>query len=175
VLLEPGFEGGSGSAWNEDSSNGYFLITMNRPRTGSFSAWLGGIDGEASSVWQFPPIDSLATSATLSYWYWIDSTDDCGQDEGGVTVDGLLARGHDFDLCLGTNTFGFVESDIVDLLPYAGASPQIRFFATTDSASVSSLYIDDVTLQVCVPEPPSDLFSDDFESGDTTPWSDTYP
>ncbi len=100
VLLEPGFEGGSASAWSEYSSNGYMLITMDRPRSGSFSAWLGGAHNEESYVWQLPPIDPMATSAKLSYWYWIESEDFCGYDEGGVTVNGFLAGGHDFDLCL---------------------------------------------------------------------------
>ena len=176
VLLEPGFEGGSGSAWSENSSNGYFLITMNRPRSGSFSAWLGGIDNEVSSVWQVPPIDALATSATLSYWYWIESEDICEYDKGGVTVNGLLARGHDFDLCLSTNTSGYVQSEIVDLLPYAGTTPEILFFTTTDSSDVSSLYIDDAILEVCVPGIPGDqVFSDGFESGDVSAWSSTVP
>ncbi len=173
VLLEPGFEGGSGSAWSEYSSNGYNLITMNRPRSGSFSAWLGGHDDEESSVWQVPPIDARAISATLSYWYWMESEDICEHDKGGVTVNGLLADGHDFDLCLNTNTFGYVQSEILDLLPYAGTTPEILFFATTDSSEVSSLYIDDAILEVCIPG--VKVFSDDFESGDASAWSNTEP
>jgi len=176
VLLEPGFEGGSGSAWSEYSSNGYILVTMDRPRSGSFSAWLGGDHNEESQVWQLPPIDATAISATLSYWYWIESDDVCGYDDGGVTVNGFLAGGHDFDLCLGNNTSGYVQSVNLDLLSYAATTPEIRFFATTDVSGLSSLYIDDAVLEVCVPGIPGDqIFSDGFESGDTSAWSNTVP
>jgi hypothetical protein len=173
VLAEPGFEGGSGSAWSEFSSNGYFLITMNRPRTGLFSAWLGGLEDETSEVWQTPKIDALATSAILQYWYWIDSEDvNCtGGDAGGVKVNGLTARDHDYDLCVSNNTDGWVESEIVDLLPFAGSSPEVKFFAISDSALTSSLYVDDVSLVVCAPW----LFADGFESGNTAAWSVTVP
>lgn len=175
VVLEPGFEGGSGSAWSESSTNAYYLITMNRPRTGSFSAWLGGVDNEAASLWQTPFIDPEAVSATLGYWYWIESDDYCGYDNGGVTINGQIARYHDYDLC--HDTWEYVQSEIVDLLPLAGTSPEIRFFANTDEGKVSSLFIDDVVLQVCVPGSSSEgqIFADGFEEGNTAGWSSTAP
>jgi hypothetical protein len=178
VLLEPGFEGGSGSAWSESSSNGYFLITQNRPRTGDFSAWLGGIENESSLVWQSPLLDSEATSARLSYWYSIDSDEYCGYfyDEGGVRINGLTARNHRYDLCAGNATSGFVHTDFVDLLPYVGTAPDVGFFAETGYNNSSSLYIDDVVLEICVPDTSvEELFSDGFELGNTSQWSATVP
>lgn len=173
VLPEPGFEGGSGAAWSESSSSGYFLVTMNRPHTGLFSAWLGGAQGEISSVSQVVTIDPSATSALLSYWYWIDSSSDCGR--GGATINGVTARGHDYDLCVSLNTEGYVESDVIDLLPYAGIPTEISFFADSTGA-VSSLYVDDVSLEVCGPiSPPGTIFSDGFESGSTAAWSGSEP
>lgn len=175
VLIDPGFEAGSGLAWSEYSSNGNTLITMDRPRSGSFSAWLGGANIEDSYLWQSSPIDATAISARLSYWYWIASEEIiCGYDEGGVTVNGSPLEF--FDFCGTYNTGGYVQSNGVDLLSYAGTTSEIRFFVTTDSSLLSSLYIDDVMLEVCVQGIPGDLvFSDGFESGDTTAWSKSVP
>jgi hypothetical protein len=176
VVLEPGFEGGSGSAWSESSSNGFPLITTTLPRSGSYSAWLGGLDNEVSQLWQSPPIDAAATSATLSYWYWINSGDACGYDTGELRINGVPASGHEYDLCATTDTGDYVPSATVNLLSHAGTSPEIRFYVETDSSLVSSLFIDDVVLEVCVPVAGPDLiFSDGFESGTTSAWSNTVP
>ncbi len=176
ILTEPGFEAGTGSAWSESSSNGWILIDDTNPRTGTYSAWLGGDDEETSNVWQVPDIDASASSATLKYWYFIDSPDSCGNDNGGLEINGTPASGHNYDLCTTTDTgVNWLESATVDLLSLAGSSPTITFFATTDESSISHLFIDDVTLEVCVPGAPPAMFSDGFESGDTSSWTSAVP
>ena len=53
----------------------------------------------------------------------------------------------------------------------AGTSPELRFEAATDSSNISSLFIDDVVLEVCVPgAPAAHVFSDSFEGGNTNMW-----
>lgn len=171
VVLEPGFEGGADSSWSESSSNSWVLITNNFPRTGTYSAWLGGGNNELSRVWQSLSIPANATSATLTYWYAIGSDDDCGWDSGGVEVNGAPLAGHAYDLCT-TNNTNWIESSTANLLGHAGTMPQIRFFADTDISAPSSLFIDDVVLEICVPgSAPDAIFSEDFESGDTSSWS----
>ncbi len=177
VLLEPGFEGGSQSAWSESSTNGWTLVDATYARSGSYSAWLGGDDNETSRIWQSVSIDAAATSATLSYWYLIGSEDSCGWDEGGLEINGAPVGGHVYDLCTATSTSGtWIQSGQADLLSFAGTSPTLRFFAATDSSALSSLLVDDVFLEVCVPgTPPSQAFTDGFESGDVSSWSSSVP
>ncbi len=171
ILLEPGFEGGRGSAWQESSSNQWPLVTEDYPRTGAYSAWLGGGDNESGEVWQSPTISGSATSATLTYWYAASSSDSCGWDSGGLEVNGASVAGHTYDLCA-TNNTNWVQSSTANLLAYAGTSPAISFVIDTDSSYSSSLLIDDVVLEVCVPgSPPGAIFSDGFEAADASGWS----
>ena len=173
VLLEPGFEGGSQSAWSESSTHDWPLVDTYRPRTGTYSSWLGGGDSETSLIWQSAPIDAAASSATLSYWYSISSQDSCGWDDGGLEINGTPADGHTYDLCATTNTAGgWIQSGQVDLLALAGTSPDVQFSAATDGSNPSSLWVDDVVLEVCVPgAPPDGTFADGFESGDASAWT----
>ena len=64
---------------------------------------------------------------------------------------------------------------VVDIDAYAGETVQFRFRLGTDSSlSHPGWDIDDVVVQSCLlDEPP--LFADNFESGDTSAWSDTNP
>jgi hypothetical protein len=65
---------------------------------------------------------------------------------------------------------------VVDLDAYAGETVQFRFRLGTDSSvSHPGWDIDDVWVQSCVPDDPGLIFTDGFESGDTTLWSNTVP
>lgn len=167
VLLEPGFEAGPGSAWSESSSNGWDIVQTDDPRTGSYSAWLGGDHRENGEIWQAASISAEAVSATLIYWYKIDSEDYSGFDYGGLLVNVVEVLGHQFDLCGANSTGDFVLSAAVDLLAFAGTAPEIRWFVSTDENLLSNLYVDDVELEVCFEQTgPDPVFHDDFETGD---------
>lgn len=151
VLSEPGFEGGASGAWSSSSTLGQVLIDTNNPRSGSYAARLGRQNNENSQVWQTAAIASGATSATLRYWYDISSSDICGSfyDVGSVKVNGSAVSGHEYDLCSGTSTGGFVQSAAINMASYAGTTPEIRFQTTTDVSLLSTMTIDDVELMVC--------------------------
>jgi hypothetical protein len=120
---------------------------------------MGGGSNENAQVWQSAAIDANATSATLTYWYWISSNDWCGYDYGYVRVNGTAAT--TYDLCSSTDTGGYIQSAGLNLGGYIGTSPEIRFQATTDSSFDSSFLIDDVSLNVCIPVPlPAADYSD---------------
>jgi len=172
VLLEPGFEAGPDSAWSESSSNGWDIVQTDRPRTGAYSAWLGGDHREDADIWQTADISADAVSATLSYWYEIDSEDYCGYDVGGLRVQGVDVPDHQYDLCGANSTGGFVQPAVVDLLAFAGTTPEIRWFVSTDENLLSNLYVDDVVLEVCRPSTQQEIvFHDDFETGDLSRWT----
>ena len=67
-----GFEQGPGSCpWGQSSSGGYELIYPAWPRTGSYSAWLGGYDNAYDVMSQVIRIPDNATSATLTFWWYV--------------------------------------------------------------------------------------------------------
>jgi kumamolisin len=172
VLLEPGFEAGPGSAWSESSSNGWNIVQTDRPRTGAYSAWLGGDHRENADIWQNVEISADAVSASLTYWYEIDSEDYSGYDVGGLRIQGADVPNHQFDLCGANTTGAFVQPAAVDLLAFAGTTLEIRWFVSTDENLLSNLYVDDVVLEVCRPSTQPDVvFNDDFETGNLSQWT----
>jgi hypothetical protein len=150
VIGDGGFEMGRPNPhWSESSSRGYAVISNNSSsaRTGAWFAWLGGVDNENSQAWQSPSIAASATSATLSYWYRISSTDQCNYDFGYLRINGVAQT--TYDLCSSTDTGGQYVQATYDMFPYRGTSPEVRFQAVTDNSVVSSLRVDDVALNVC--------------------------
>lgn len=139
-----------------DNSPGY-------ARSGSWYLWLGGVTGAPTAFddcYQLVTIPPLATSATLSFYYNIES-----QDGGSVA--------HDFFLCRIRDTSDFVLATLLqkdnrnrdsapnvfhnatfDLLPYKGQPIKIQFESSNNSSLISSFDVDDVSLQVVVSTTP---------------------
>lgn len=152
VISNPGFEQGSGTGWSKSSANGRSLIYSSgfpspvTPHSGSWAAWLGGVHNEVSILSQtvIPPAN--ATSATLTYWYWVQSGESsCSYDHAWVELNGGLLRLH--DLCSSGNTNGWRQA-IINLTPYLGQPIELRFYVDTDSSITSHFLIDDVSLNV---------------------------
>jgi hypothetical protein len=144
------FESGP-TAWKEYSALGYFTIypypgePRISPHSGSWEAWLGGIEGETASINQ----DIYISSARpfLQYWQWIVSEDpDCSKDEAEVLVDSIVLTR--MNLCQSSINTKW-EMQILDLSAYSGRVVNLKFLATTDAgeSTISSLYLDDISLQ----------------------------
>jgi hypothetical protein len=153
-ISNPGFEGTS-VGWNTSSSTGRSLITSDLPSSvapynGEWAAWLGYNYNETSLVSQTILLNPQVSSATLTYWYWIDSEESqCTYDHAWLELNGGLMRL--YFLCSDGNTFGWVQEN-VDLTPYLGQPLTIQFHVDTDSIIRSSFYIDDVLLDVSCTE-----------------------
>jgi hypothetical protein len=152
MIVNPGFEQGAGVAWLKSSIKGQSLIyssglpTPATPHSGSWTAWLGGVNNEVASLTQtiVPPQNAL--SATLTYWYWIQSSETvCSYDHAWVEINGGLLHLH--KLCSSGNTNGWVQASI-DLTPYLGQPIALRFYTDTDSSLTSNFFVDDVSLNV---------------------------
>ncbi|GAA1961464.1 ricin-type beta-trefoil lectin domain protein [Catenulispora subtropica] len=79
LLVNPGFESGTGSGWTGASTLGFNPITNSTsgepPHAGSWEAWFNGNgSSDTDTVSQKVTIPSGCT-ATLSYWLHIDSTE----------------------------------------------------------------------------------------------------
>ncbi len=151
VIVEGDFEGGPNSAWGESSSNGYVIVdnTSGTFNSGIFSAWLAGANNEVSTVSQNVTISPTATTATLTYYYYIFSNEalgDCIYDYAYLYVDGAIAT--TYPLCADNNTTAY-QMVTFDLSPYIGSTIEIRFQAETDASVTSNFFVDDVAVEVC--------------------------
>lgn len=140
--------------WTEYSSHGWDLImpevsTPIDAQSGDWLAWLGGGDNEISALSQ----DVLIPAGTpiLNFWYWINSSDICNWDYAYLKVNEITLL--TYDLCLDTNTGGWVLEDI-DLTDYAGSTIDLKFEVTTDGSTVSNFFLDHVSLSAAASEPP---------------------
>lgn len=139
-------------AWKEFSALNYPIILsapgelQKPPHSGSWAAWLGGIDGETASIDQ--DIYVSAARPYLQYWQWIVSDEtNCTKDEAKVLINAAALTQE--NLCLATNTNAW-EQHSIDLTVYAGQVVNLKFWGSTDPTvgTISSLYLDDVSLQV---------------------------
>jgi subtilisin family serine protease len=140
-LVNGDFESG-GTGWAQSPAG---LITTDSPRTGAYSAWLGGENyaDHKVSQWITVPADG-----TVQY-HWAMTT-----SEGSSNRDYLRVRVYSADsgALLGTlrtwsntsvrNTW---SRDTIALGAYAGQTVRISFEATTNSTRPTSFFIDDVS------------------------------
>ena len=139
------FEKGS-TDWTEYSSNGWNLIVDSilpgiTTHSGNWLAWLGGDNNEISYIEQEIVVPKDYTN--LSYWYWIDSDDECGVDLDFVEIVINESEVEDsFVLCTTTSTNGWEKKEI-DLEPYAGKNIDFRIRVQTDESIPSSIFLED--------------------------------
>lgn len=141
-----GFENGT-APWVQTSSGGYQLISTYRPRTGSYSAWLGGYNNATDAISQTVTIPQ---GGRLTFWWYMTS------NEGSATAfDYLRVRLYSPSGTLLTTLVTRSNRDVrnqwvqetVNLSGYAGQTVRLEFSATTDYLYPTSFFIDDVALQ----------------------------
>jgi hypothetical protein len=165
LIQNGGFESGD-AGWTMEGSP-YLATSDNTPgysRSGSWYLWLGGVASPSNpfdDCYQLVTIPPLASSATLSFWYNIESVD--------------TGTAHDFFLCRIRDTNDTVLATLLqldnrnrdagvgpayyhhatfDLLPYKGQPIKIQFESSNNSTAASSFDVDDVSLQVVVSTTP---------------------
>jgi len=149
LLGNPGFESGA-TVWTQtadviDNSTG------RPPRTGSWKAWLCGY-GQAHTdyVYQSVTIPSTATSATLSFYIRIDTSEGPTttqydkfyvqvSNNGGVSYTTLATYSN-----VNANSTYTLKS--FNLNGYIGQTVRVRFYATEDSSLQTSFVVDDTAL-----------------------------
>jgi hypothetical protein len=115
------------------------------PRSGTWSAWIGG-DYDDTSYVQQQTVVSLSCPYFI-YWHWIASEDACGYDFGRVLVNDIVVD--TVNLCSSTQTGGWAKH-VVNLGAYAGQSVSLQIRAETDSSLNSNLFVDDVGFESSV-------------------------
>ncbi|MFL6247541.1 MAG: S8 family serine peptidase [Thermoanaerobaculia bacterium] len=153
ILLNPGFELGvvNWTAAPGVISNGASYAA----RTGTWNAWLCGYGEEhIDTVEQQVTIPAAATSATLSFWLWIETEDEPDVAFDFLRIQILNSEGAVVQtLATYSNenaTAGYVEKTF-NLTAYAGQTIKVRFYGTEDEIYYTSYVIDDTSLTVSQP------------------------
>jgi hypothetical protein len=154
-LKNGGFESGNDGSWTLYSYQGFIDDIIYMPEgtdfvqayQGSYLAWLGGYQNELTQVSQ--QVNIHPDTPYLSYWYWIESSDDCGFDFFRVKVDGTVI--HTKNLC-SSNASADWENGVLNLSSYVNKTIVLMFEVTTNETSEndpygSNLYLDHISLQ----------------------------
>ncbi len=154
LIVNGGFENGT-TPWQQSSSGGFQIIDPTRPHTGSFSAYLCGYNNCADQIWQSVTLPSSFTSVTLSFWWYMNTS-----ESGSACFDFFYVRlrtsggttfATPFQRCNANATNGWVQVtlDITSLVQSrAGQTIQVLFRGTTDFSLITNVFVDDVTLNV---------------------------
>lgn len=139
------FEQGRNGDWSEQSSSGEPLIVNSGlpidARSGSWVAWLGGVDVETSNLSQSFSLANAPQSLHLKFYYQIRSEDVCGFDIAQVVVNGNVVS--ERELCNDEETNGW-QSATIDVSDFVGGSVTVEFIVVTDESLPSNFFIDDV-------------------------------
>jgi len=154
IVANPSFDNGV-APWQESSSGGYEIIDPSNPHTGTNSAYLCGYNNCNDQIWQNVNLPSSFTTATFSFWTYIDTTETSTttcydnfyaklRTSSGVDIATVQ---HQCNL----NTHGWTEFTFTvttALNAYQGQTIQVYFQGTTDYVQPTDFYVDDVALTI---------------------------
>ena len=142
---------GPAAPWVQTSSGGYNLVDTTRPHTGSYSAYLAGYNNGTDTIYQTVTIPSNATSATLSYWWYMSTRSGQHALRLPVRARAQLERWELATLQTITNASakGVWTKSTYNLLAYKGQTVRVYFKGTTDVSLTTSFFVDDVSLNIC--------------------------
>lgn len=155
MLLNNGFESGNNGDWTVNSS-GDIDSTAGHPRTGTYCAWLAGVNSYTDFIYQDVAIPGSGVQATLSLYMKMTT------EEGSSTpYDNLFIQLRDtannvlatLQTISNVNQAAFATYQPLnfDVTAYGGQTVRVYFLATTDSSSITSFFIDDTALNVTTP------------------------
>ncbi|MFG3280596.1 M1 family aminopeptidase [Streptomyces sp. NPDC048111] len=156
VVANGGFESGT-SPWTQSSTSVITSRTGESAHGGSSFAWLDGVGRtHTDTLSQSVAIPSGCSTATLTYWLHIDTT----ETTTSTAYDKLTAKLGSTTLATYSNldkNTGYVQKT-VDVSGFAGQTVNLAFTGTEDSSLKTSFVLDDIALNT---------------SGGTTPPADS--
>ncbi len=161
ILLNGDFEGGIQN-WSEYSSGYYELITNYYPwaYSGSWFSWLAGFDSAFEYIYQDLTIPANATSASVNFYYQIDTEETETYPYDTMEVDILdpitnaVLKTLDI-LGNGDANENWAASNAYDISEFKGKTIRLAFWTTTDDNLPTSFLVDDVNLAVSYPPKPN--------------------
>ncbi|MGW4979149.1 M1 family aminopeptidase [Streptomyces mirabilis] len=156
VVTNGGFESGT-SPWTQSSSTVITSRSGQSAHGGTSFAWLNGVGStHTDTLSQSVTIPSGCSSATLTFWLHIDTT----ETTSSTAYDKLTAKIGSTTLATYSNlnkATGYVQKSF-DVSAFAGQTVSLAFTGTEDSSLQTSFVLDDIALDT---------------SGGTTPPADS--
>jgi Zn-dependent metalloprotease len=155
VIVDGGFE--RPDAWIEVVQGDTPIIDTQLPRSGRYSAWLGGTDLEPLQyIYQDVRVPANATRIELRYarLVHLETTGLLGAFSGEATFSALIATTNG-DPLLEVETILSSEGDdewhdvTSDVSQLAGRTVRLVFAAENPKGNVSSMFVDDVAMIAC--------------------------
>jgi len=146
ILPHGDFEAGLRPPWG---AVGETQVTTVQAHTGTYSVRLGGADNVGGELFAGVELPPDATSITLSYWWYVESSD---QDlNADIMVVVLGDEGGEINIETITNSSprNAWHQSTFDMGSYAGQFSGVIFHAETNGWSPTSFYVDDVRVQIC--------------------------
>jgi hypothetical protein len=145
VVKNGNFDLGRNGNWQEQSSNGYYLIENSAPintLSGTYLGWLAGANNETSRLIQRVSLPSGPLYLNFAYAIGSQETT-CTADLGRIFLGTTRIR--EYQLCTSKVTNGWVQTSI-NISSYAGRTLNLQFFAKTNNSRVSNFYIENVSI-----------------------------
>ncbi|MFF5497751.1 M1 family aminopeptidase [Streptomyces aquilus] len=156
AVVNGGFESGT-SPWTQSSTSVITSRSGQSAHGGTSFAWLDGTGGtHTDTLSQSVTIPSGCSTATLSFWLHIDTT----ETTSSTAYDKLTAKIGSTTLATWSNldkATGYVKKTL-DVSSFAGQTVTLAFTGTEDSSLQTSFVLDDIALDT---------------SGDTVPPADS--
>ncbi len=159
LLINGGFEAGNGWRFGDTKLRGHY--TSLAAHSGLRSALLGNDDYARPNIRSYSSIQQRVrlprgyASATLEFWHWNRTDGDPGDYGELVVLDGRTKRTLDI-LWRSAQPSTQWEYKRFDLSRYLGRDIVIYFNVFNDGgAGRASMLVDDVSLKVCAPVPPT--------------------
>lgn len=157
LLKNPGFEEGNNGEWAEDSIYEmiyeypcYTFTGLDCSQEGTHLAWLGGYDYADDRLYQDIVLPANLVSASLRFWYGIESYDSLLYSYDYLEVKIIRIRdNYSKTLVILDNTQAadeWVHSDSFNISEFIGESIRLQFYGITDSADITNFYIDNIQL-----------------------------
>ena len=153
LICNGGFESGS-VGWEEESSEGLYLVNNAVARTGEWSAWLGGRNNAVDVLHQTVSVPAEAVAARLQFYLYVASDELVSEPRDFLSVQLRNTAGNPLEsfLQIDNTSAGsgwcLVAHEWDVFTPYAGTELQLAFRALTDAVHVSDFIIDDVSFLV---------------------------
>ena len=142
--------------WTQEGAPGLQLITNTNPRTGAYSAFLGGVPSSDHSIKQQITLPA-GQMITLRFWAYQDtlehapSTDDYLAvrllNTGGTQLAQVTRVDVDPDLPLAYVLYS------ANLTAYAGKTVQLQFLVHNGQFDETWYFVDDVSVSACTVKP----------------------
>lgn len=155
TLRNAGFEAGlPGTPWQQYSSGGYQLINQERPRSGTWGTRLGGYNNALDRLYQGFTIPSGATQATLTFWWYMTSSDSVTTPYDYLEIvlqsplGNTLTGPHQIKNTDARGAWYQRSITYTGLGPWAGQPMWLFIEAKTDSSLITTFFLDDVSFVI---------------------------